>query len=1395
MANAGAGKTSEIRNTCRQLRAKGHSAFFVRIENIVSNLEDSFEEGSYDQFLSWVGSGSEGWLFLDSVDEARLKDPKDFERAIKKIGRLLVESLQNCHIMIAGRISAWRPTTDLLICENAIAYTAPIKSTSQDYQEALDLEFDVVDGDNASKPAERMFKIVGLDDMRDEQIERFVRGQGLTEVQPFLLAVQRADAGSLTTRPQDLAELVDFWKKSGTIGSRFELMRNSVERRLIERDQDRSEARPLSTDRARKAVRLVAAAATLTHQSEIRVPDGDVNTRGIAVKDVLTDWDDVDCLTLLNRPIFDEGIYGTVRFHHRSVREYLTAEWLHSLIVDQASRSRIEDLFFKVQYDIEVIVPTMRPILPWLALLDEQILDRVCRLSPEVVLEGGDPARLPLSIRQEILKEVCEKLAEPAHGHSFDDYSAVQRFATPDLTPDIKALLARYGNDDSITWFLLRMIWQGVLTGALNEVLHFSIESRSKYTRIAALRALGAIGSPQSKVEARNAFLTESDELNRDWLSEFCADLPTNSTSVDWLLSALEKSATRNRFEIDNLTDEVLNYITRLPKPLLPRILAGLQRLLESPPFFEQKHGEISTRFSWLANAVAQCLLRLIENRDPSLFDNTFLAALRLLPVSRDYVDREHKDLLAKLPAAVANWPELNQALFWYDVMRTREAGRGDDEGVKDFWHVGIFGRYWSFSKESFDSICEEVRSREFLDDRLVALSVAFAIYVQEGRPTAWRKRLKDLAGREKELASALDAMLHPPKSALQWKRREARWKREAESRKEKEEANRQDWKSHLAANIGSLRSPGAFTNEQYYLFQRLREHGNRGGKWTNGRWEYLIPEFGEAVARAFKDGAVAHWRNYRPKLPSEDSSGDIPFALIFGLAGLAIESRENLGWAETLGADECDIAVRYALKEMNGFPDWFPKLHSTFPDIVTKNLIREIDHELAEATRNKNSHGVLSDLGWTGQWTYNSLGPYVLSTLTKATKNLKDLVNLLTILNGSSVTDADIAKVASRKSLSTKDSAFAPIWYATWVGVDPGLGIPALAARVGALLEDSQKTLFAMRFIMALVGGGHTRASARSSFRSIDHMKTIYLLMNRYIHEKDDIERAGTGVYTPEMRDHAQDARNSLFAFMKEMPGKEAYLALKEISRSHPSESSRPWMAFHAKAKATTDADISPWSPSDVREFNTKLERTPANHRELWELAIDRLNDLKMDLEEGDSSIASILQPIDLETEIRKYIGNWCRDKAGNRYVIPQEEELADKKRPDLRFQSMAFDGPVPAELKLADKWTGPHLFERLEIQLCGDYLRDRRSSRGIFLLVYHGTKQSWDLPSGTKARNFSELCVALQNHWVTLANVYPGVEDIRVIGIDLTKRGIDAKAAQGARELRSDKKSKGKR
>jgi hypothetical protein len=435
---------------------------------------------------------------------------------------------------------------------------------------------------------------------------------------------------------------------------------------------------------------------------------------------------------------------------------------------------------------------------------------------------------------------------------------------------------------------------------------------------------------------------------------------------------------------------------------------------------------------------------------------------------------------------------------------------------------------------------------------------------------------------------------------------------------------------------------------------------------------------------------------------------------------------------------------------------------------------MREVRYELSIEKPETETHYLISDVSWSGQWAWDQMAPSIYELLrTKEPKNLSNLENLLKIIQGSAISDDLIEELASRKCRTLKKLDHLARWFAVWTGVSPEAAIASLKARIGKIADPKKRTLFAMTFVTHLWGGRRDDGSAaREAFKKPEYLKSLYLLMYEHIRREEDINRSGTGTYSPGLRDHAQDARNNLFNLLNQIPGKESFLALNDIAKVHPEEASRPWILLHAKTRAEQDGDIEPWSPSQVRDFHEKIERTPSNHRELAELAVLRLLDLKDDLEHGDSSIAGILRPVSRETDMRKYIGRELREKALGRYSIPQEEEFADAKKPDLRFHGTNFDGPVPVELKLADNWTGPELFERLENQLCGDYLRDNRSRRGIFVLVYRGKKPGWDVPGSDTRVDFAGLTDALQEHWLQISPKFLNVDDITVIGIDLIKR-----------------------
>lgn len=171
----------------------------------------------------------------------------------------------------------------------------------------------------------------------------------------------------------------------------------------------------MALERLRTGACLLAAATTLYKESSIATSEEDNNQKGISVSDVLPHWTVVEAATLLGRPILEPAILRFCSFHHRSVLEYLTAEWLHKLIIGDASRKRVEQLFFRTMYDIEAVIPTMRPVLCWLAIMDDRILGLVRRLAPEILFEGGDLSRLPLPVRIDLLREACASLALPAH--------------------------------------------------------------------------------------------------------------------------------------------------------------------------------------------------------------------------------------------------------------------------------------------------------------------------------------------------------------------------------------------------------------------------------------------------------------------------------------------------------------------------------------------------------------------------------------------------------------------------------------------------------------------------------------------------------------------------------------------------------------------------------------------------------------------------------------------------------------------------------------------------------------------------------------------------------------------------------------------------------------------
>ena len=117
LAEAGAGKTFEMQARAKYVGTQGDYAFFIRIEDIECDFEQSFEVGNADSFQQWLVAPSDAWFYLDSVDEARLENPTAFKRAIHRFSRKIKNAQHRAHVSISSRPYAWRPHSDRQLIE------------------------------------------------------------------------------------------------------------------------------------------------------------------------------------------------------------------------------------------------------------------------------------------------------------------------------------------------------------------------------------------------------------------------------------------------------------------------------------------------------------------------------------------------------------------------------------------------------------------------------------------------------------------------------------------------------------------------------------------------------------------------------------------------------------------------------------------------------------------------------------------------------------------------------------------------------------------------------------------------------------------------------------------------------------------------------------------------------------------------------------------------------------------------------------------------------------------------------------------------------------------------------------------------------------------------------
>ncbi|MDD9980139.1 MAG: hypothetical protein OXU81_02075 [Gammaproteobacteria bacterium] len=373
LAEAGAGKTVEMQQQANRLAGEGRFAFFIPLESLgTGEVTDSLSAREEERFDQWKADGREpAWFFLDAVDELKLTEGK-LDRALNRLSKAIDGRLDCARIVISCRPSDWRSGADL----NTVRHRLPVPEVRREssVRPPEEVFIDALRNERGGQshvtpgeeeiPNQGTVRTVVMLPMSDEQIKRFAEWRGLNDTAAFLVEIARQDAWVFARRPLDLDDLIGTWASTGRLGTRAEQHEANVTAKL--RDPERPDRGVLADNRARLGAERLALALALTRTRTIRSPDQTLDGHHadgvLDAAAILPNWNPAERQALLRRALFDPATYGRVRFHHRSVQEYLAARRLQALHEAGMSIKALFRLLFAERYGVEVVFPSMRAI-------------------------------------------------------------------------------------------------------------------------------------------------------------------------------------------------------------------------------------------------------------------------------------------------------------------------------------------------------------------------------------------------------------------------------------------------------------------------------------------------------------------------------------------------------------------------------------------------------------------------------------------------------------------------------------------------------------------------------------------------------------------------------------------------------------------------------------------------------------------------------------------------------------------------------------------------------------------------------------------------------------------------------------------------------------------------
>lgn len=1384
ISEAGAGKTYECREQQKKMWEAGEPAFYLELADLArSNVNDMLNHNEAVRFDAWLASQSDtATFFLDSIDELKLT-LGSFEQALKRLNRAVAGQL--------GRVKVVITTRPIPIDEQLFREILPVPTKTEDAatsDEFASIAMGRAKTDENSKNSAEPWRNVALMPLSDAQIRQMAESQGVPDVDGLLDEIRQHNAQEFARRPQDLIELCADWRDHHRIRTHSEQVASNIAIKLKPRT-DRSEKAPLSPEKAWEGASRLALAALLTRKLTLRHSaeadrEGDPTEAPLDPATILHDWTAEERTTLLERPLFGFASYGRVRFHHRSVIEYLAAHRIGTLQSRGMPFKAVKRLLFAstAQGD-EVIRPSMLPVAAWAAAQDSPVFAEVIRREPSALLDVGDPESLSLDQKKEALRAYVQRYGDGGWRGLRVPHVQVHRFATKELAAEIAGLWADGIENPEVRELLLDLIGAGKVSGcadiAHNVVVDHSVADDE---RLNALQALISLNDPRLDAITADIAATPDRWSNRLTRYAIVRLFPKHLTP-ERLCKILGRVSEKKR-SVGDLSWNLPRIIENedLQPDVLNALRQGLTDLIsEGLTWDDGAWPHIKTKRHFLIPALAATCLRLLK-REAVDTDVLRSAIIALQLNDREYDSSETCKNLRRFFSEAT--PEIRQATFLAEDQFLIEL-RPQPDAYKRFARTAHNGTL-DLHLEDKDWIVELLSDKTRPEaERAVFLEAAMRLRAEGVDWVQHLASLKSHVSDLPDLVALLDEKSKPTERDEEWERME----RESASRKE--QADKREAKNHaswvkfwqeIADNPDTVFSDSKSENTAWNLWRAMERTGDnsRASGWNR---RFIERHFGKNVADRLRQAVMTWWRKDRPTLRSERAEKEKGTYLIgwqLGLAGVAAEA-EDPKWAEKISHDEAQLAARYAPIELNGYPAWLVSLLEVHPQAVDDVLGVELTAELAEEPIEHSM--MLQNIQYAPLSIVKQFTPRLRAWLDGAAwrtssgdqqnqeyaGRLSQVLHILLRQKDGETTE-HIRNLAASELKAGATNPLAHIWLPILFRLDP--------ATATGVLEQTLQPLPASKFgtatdwFSSLFGERHSseQISLSHSGFTPDVLFRLIRLAYQHVRIDDDMERR-EGVYTPNARDHAERARGYLLDAIISAEGPEAWAVKLKMAQDPLFDHFKDRLMTLARERSAQEADATAFTENDAIKLDSYGELPPLTRDDMFSLMADRLDDIG-ELLLRDDTPRGAWALISDEYLMRQQLARELRTSSNGAYKVNQEAVTADEKETDIRLCSTASEHEGVIELKIGDKdRSGAVLRATIKDQLVTKYMAPASRKSGCLLITLSQDRE-WEHPDTGRRINFEQLIEMLREEAAKIELEMGGSVRLTVVGLDLRPR-----------------------